>query len=233
MNDKITCRGYTPSDKKEFSESKLIILKKAQSEIRWLLDKEYSIKSITEFVGNHYLLSKRQRLALMRSTSSTTSIDARKIREAFYCKEKTVNIDGFNLIITLEIALSNSTLIKCMDGTIRDLAGLRGTYRLIDKTDRAIILIGEKLKAMNVASAVFYLDEPVSNSGGLKAKVLELLDNFNFDVSVELVKNADSILKNKAYIITTDAIILNDCISWINLANDIVNDYGFKYIDLS
>lgn len=40
---------------------------------------------------------------------------------------RTVYIDGFNTIITLEIALCQSLLLQCMDGTIRDLAGLRGT----------------------------------------------------------------------------------------------------------
>lgn len=44
-----------------------------------------------------------------------------------------VYIDCFNTVISLEIAFSDSTLLLCMDGTIRDLAGLRGTYRLIDK----------------------------------------------------------------------------------------------------
>ena len=54
-----------------------------------------------------------------------------------------------------------------MDGNIRDLAGLRGTYKLIDKTDRAIDLIGQELEKLKVSKAVFYLDKPVSNSGRL------------------------------------------------------------------
>ena len=72
---------------------------------------------------------------------------------------------GFNTIITLEVALSGSLLLKSMDGTIRDLAALRGTYRLIDKTDSAIMLIGRVLEKMGVNKAIFYLDAPVSNSG--------------------------------------------------------------------
>ncbi len=37
-----------------------------------------------------------------------------------------------------------------MDGTIRDLAGLRGTYKLIDKTEIAIMMIGETLKKYKI-----------------------------------------------------------------------------------
>lgn len=33
-----------------------------------------------------------------------------------------------------------------MDGTIRDLAALKGTYCLIDKTKTAIVLIGKMLE---------------------------------------------------------------------------------------
>lgn len=49
-------------------------------------------------------------------------------------------------MITLEVALSDSLLLKCMDGTIRDLVALRGTYRLIDKTKTAIMLVGKMLE---------------------------------------------------------------------------------------
>ena len=44
-----------------------------------------------------------------------------------------------------------------MDGTIRDLAGLRGTYKLIDKTDRAINLIGEYLQKLKLRKLCFIL----------------------------------------------------------------------------
>ena len=39
-------------------------------------------------------------------------------------KGQTIHIDGFNVIIGLEIAFSDPMLFKCMDGTVRDLAGL-------------------------------------------------------------------------------------------------------------
>ena len=224
MNDKNTRRGYVDTDECEFSDQSLVILKKAQEEIHWLIDRGFPIKNTVTFIGNHYMLSDRQRLALTRATSSTVSIIERKKKEVSTCVNQTVNIDGFNLIITLEVALSGSTLIKCMDGTIRDLAGLRGTYRLIDKTDTAIRLIGEKLGSMNVTGAVFYLDAPVSNTGRLKTKIFELLNGYSYDITVELISNVDSILKNKAFVVSSDAIILNECVSWINMAADIINE---------
>ena len=38
------------------------------------------------------------------------------------------------MIITLEVMLSDSILFDGMDGTIRDLAAVRGTYRIIPET---------------------------------------------------------------------------------------------------
>jgi len=229
-------RGYVPTDAKEFSDEKLELIKRAQSDIFMLIERGYPIKSASTFVGNHYLLSERQRLAIVRSTSTSEYIKKRKSKQLKNDFEgKIVYIDGLNLIITLEVALSESTVLKCMDGTIRDLAGLRGTYKLIDKTDIAINLIGEKLEEMKISEVNFYLDSPVSNTGKLKARILELLAKYSYEVKAELVNNADVILETKSYIITSDAIILNKCESWINLAYDIVSEKisTLKYIDLS
>ncbi|MBC2459992.1 MULTISPECIES: DUF434 domain-containing protein [Clostridium] len=219
----IVKRGFVPSDEIEFNEENLTLLKKAQKDIYYLINQGYSIDKSVEFVGNHFLFSARQRLALKRSTSSYKDIISRQKRKILDTYENsTLHIDGLNIIITLEVALSNSTLIKCMDGTLRDLAGLRGTYKLIDKTDTAIDLIGKRLDKMKIRKAIFYLDSPVSNTGRLKSRLLELLYKYNFDIEVILIPNADVILNKLDHVVTSDGIILNTCESWINLAYEIV-----------
>ena len=122
-----------------------------------------------------------------------------------------------------------------MDGTIRDLAALRGTYRLIDKTDEAIVLIGRMLEKHKTAKAVFYLDAPVSNSGRLKQRIADLLKEFSFEVQVEVIHNVDTVLEKLDHVITSDAIILNKCISWINLNRRIMEEFigEYPYIDFS
>jgi hypothetical protein len=222
--NQVVSRGFVPTDEKDFNTDNLIILLKAQSDILYLLDRGYPIKSASTFVGNHFLLSERQRLALLRATSTTEIIKKRKAKKVCSSNvtNQTINIDGLNLIITLEVALSGTTLIGCMDGTIRDLAGLRGTYRLIDKTDEAIRLIGKKLDEMQIKEVVFYLDSPVSNTGRLKQRILDLLSEYSYTVKVDLVPNADIVLVQKEYVISSDSIILNECISWINLAYEII-----------
>ena len=162
-------RGYVPEDEKQFSGTQLEKLKKAAAEVQFLLDQGYEVKPVTTFVGNHYLFSERQRLALARSVSAKEWIVKRGSRELLQKENrdipKTVHIDGFNTIITLETALSGSPVFCCGDGTIRDLAGLRGTYRIIEHTEKAVDLLLKQLEHLTIENAVFYLDAPVSNSG--------------------------------------------------------------------
>lgn len=222
MNTEVR-RGFVPEDAVQFNQRNVLILRKAQDELFYLIERGYPIKSASTFIGNHYVLSERQRLAIVRATSDSMSLKLRKEKlNSDDLKNCTVNIDGLNLIITLEVALSGSVILKCMDETYRDLAGLRGTYRLIDKTDEAIRLIGLELSKQNIKKAVFYLDSPVSNTGRLKLRILELLNGMDYDIEVILTTNADVILEKQENVITSDSIILNKCISWINLLESLI-----------
>ncbi|MDU1277426.1 MAG: DUF5616 domain-containing protein [Clostridium sp.] len=162
---------------------------------------------------------------MVRGISRYDDVIKRKSKEITNLSNiEEVHIDGFNTIITLEVALSNSLIIKSMDETIRDLAGLRGTYSVIEKTEVAIKLIGEFLLEHKIKKAIFYLDKPVSNSGRLKMKILEILEGLEFQIEVWNIDNVDSVLKSKENVVSSDAIILDNCISWINLNMHIIKD---------
>lgn len=212
-------RGYSPEDERDFANLALQTMKRSAEELYFLLNRAYPIKSASTFIGNHYLLSKRQRIALTRIVSSEKDIAERKTKQKHLgtLAGETVNIDGFNQIITLEVAQSGSPIFRCMDGTYRDLAGLRGTYTLIDKTDNAIRLIISALKKLSIQRAVFWLDAPVSNSGRLKARIAEIAKNEQFEIEIEIINNVDEVLYDCVNVISSDSIILNRCLSWLNL----------------
>lgn len=224
---RISKRGFDLNDKRWFCETELFKLKKAHEDIKWLLDRDYKLEPIINFVGGRYQFSVRQRDALKRGTCSTKNELLRKSKEINSNEliDKTLNIDGFNLIITLEVALSSGTLIVGNDGLIRDLAGLRGTYKLIDKTDIAINYIFKFLELNKIKSINIYLDSPVSNSANLKIKILEHSNKFNVKTNVELVNNADIVLEKLDYVVTSDATILDKCNSFVNLSKNIIYDY--------
>lgn len=75
---RISNRGYVPSDLKEFSGAALLQLQSASKDLYYLLNKHYKIKGASTFIGNHYMFSERQRLAMVRTVSSYADLEVRK-----------------------------------------------------------------------------------------------------------------------------------------------------------
>ncbi len=213
-------RGYLPEDEQFFSPEAVEKLKTASGHVFYLINEGYGLKQAAAFVGNHFLLSDRQRLAVMRSLASREQLHAREKKriELNNLSGKAIWIDGFNIVITLEVMACDSILFRGMDGCIRDLASLRGTYRLIPETRTAIQRMTELLQAANSGTIHVLLDRPVSNSGRLKTLIAEVGEDTNCDLDIQVTDDVDRILYQKENVITTDSIILDRCESWINLA---------------
>lgn len=213
-------RGYVPEDERNFSPSAMKVLRTASGHVEYLINEGYDLKQATTFVGNHFLLSERQRLAVMRSLATAEQLAMRKAKllTAAEAAGRDVWIDGFNTVITLEVLKCDSILFSCMDGTVRDLASLRGTYRIIPETEDAVRLLFDSLEEMEIRSATVLLDQPVSNSGRLKALFAGLAADYPFDLDIQIQKDVDRELYEKENVISSDSIILDRCLSWINLA---------------
>ncbi len=223
-------RGYVPKDEKEFSPAAVETLRVASRHICYLINEGYDLRQASTFVGNHYSLSERQRLALARSVATDEQLRLRKGKVKAEVAGEEVWIDGFNTIITLEVMLSDSLLFDCMDGTIRDLAALRGTYRIIDETRGAAGMLFDALEELNAGTVHILLDEPVSNSGRLKVLLADMGEGRRFCLDIQILKEVDKALWQKANVITSDSIILDHCLSWVNLMKRCAGKYGAKTI---
>lgn len=217
-------RGFVPEDVRNFSPEAIALMRTASRHICYLINEGYDLKQASTFVGNHYMLSERQRLALMRSAATDEQLAARREKEVRLggLAGREVWIDGFNTIITLEVILSDSIFFQCMDGTVRDLAALRGTYRLIPETDKAVHVLLGLLEEAKADTVRILLDEPVSNSGRLKAKIADIAETFPFDVDIRIQKDVDRELYDKELVVTSDSIILDHCRSWVNLTGEYI-----------
>ena len=221
-------RGCVPEDECNFSPAAIEKMKTASRHICWLLNEGYDLKQASTFVGNHFILSERQRLAIVRSVAADSQLKIRKAKEKPRLDNADVWIDGFNTIITLEVMFSDSILFECMDGTIRDLAALRGTYRIIPETENAVHALFNALEVQNVKSVHILLDAPVSNSGRLKTLAAGIGEEYSFDLDIQILKAVDSTLWDKDNVITTDSIILDRCAGWFNLLKICVEKRGAK-----
>lgn len=212
-------RGYVPDDDRNFSPEAILAMRTASKHICYLINEGYDLKSASTFVGNHFLLSERQRLAIVRSVATEEELQERnkKCRDITDMAGQTVCIDGFNEIITLEVMFSHSPLFLGTDGCIRDLAALRGTYRIIPETDMAIRLMLKVISNAGVRKAVILLDEPVSNSGRLKARIADIReeggDLYPLELDIQILRDVDKELYRKDFVITSDSVILDNCSS--------------------
>ena len=218
-------RGYCKEDAQQFAGESLRTLSLCAEDLVYLLNRGYPFKSALTFTANHYLLSERQRSAMMRMCASDAMRILRKEKQLSVLEEGcTVHIDAFNAVILMETALSGSMILRGMDGCCRDLSGLAGTYAVIQNTDPAIEHIVHGLQKHNVGKAVFWIDAPVSNSGRLKTHIAEICEKEGLDIFIEMVHDADRELIRQDHVISGDSVIIQECISWYNLYEELIAD---------
>jgi len=231
-------RGAHPADRKLFADDQLSALRIAVAELSWLLTRDYSMKAALKLVGDRHALTERQRLAVSRAACSDQSKEHRAATilpvEAVAGEE--LIIDGFNLIITIEAALSGGVLIYCRDGCIRDLSSVHGSYRSVNETDQAISLIGKTLEDLRPKSVAWLLDRPISNSGRLAKRISDLATGNGWNWTVEVFFNPDAeIITSGRVVISSDSHILDKTDHWINLNRYLLDERLKKFwlIDLS
>lgn len=217
-------RGPHPDDPRLFSGASLPMLRRAAEEVSWLLGRGYSPETAIAAAGNHHQLALRQRVAVSRSCSSDDARDRRieRCKASSQAAGQALHVDGFNLVIALEVALAGGVLVRGREHALRDLAGLRGTYHVTEETRPALELVGARLADMPPASVRFLLDRRVSNSGRLKALIESIAAAWPSAVSVELVPDPDPILAKLDWVVTADAMILDRCGRWVNLASEVI-----------
>jgi hypothetical protein len=226
--DKRRHRGAHPEDALLFDESWRAALRVATRELSWLLSRGYQPKSALKLVGDRHSLRERQRLAVARAACSDEG-RARRLKscvEDETVKGASLVVDGFNLVITLEAALSGGVLVRGRDGCVRDLSSVHGSYRAVEETERAVLLAGEVLASLGPASVLWLFDRPVSNSGRLAARVREMAAarGWPWDVGVDF--NPDRrIVESNLVAVTSDSNVLDGVTRWLNLSRLAVERY--------
>jgi hypothetical protein len=231
-------RGAHPEDRKLFADDQLPALRTAVRELSWLLSRDYSIKGALKLVGDRHALTDRQRLAVSRAACADQSKEHRAMTilpvEAVAGEE--LIFDVFNLIITIDAALSGGLLILCLECCIRDLSSVHGSYRSVNETDQAINLSGAALEGLRPQSVAWLLDRPISNSGRLAKRIRDLATENGWNWTVEVLFNPDAeIITSGRVVISSDSHVLDKTDRWINLNRHLLDEGLKKFwlIDLS
>lgn len=238
MPDKRTHRGPHPADAKLFAEAVIADLRSAIADFSLLLTKGYADKSSLKLVGDKFSLTERQRTAIMRSACSDQQLISRRSREVKVTAlgGQPIAIDGYNILITIEAAMSGACVFKGRDGCFRDLASIHGTYRKVAETIPAVQLIGQFLKEHNAGDCLWLLDSPVSNSGRLKTLIGELAqkNGWNWEIRLSISPDAE-LIKTDLTAASSDSVVLDACKRWCNLARAIIEEKvpETRLVDLS
>lgn len=225
MPDTRTHRGPDPHDPADFGPDALQALRGGVADLSWLLGRGYPPVAALKLVGDHGLLTARQRMAVLRSACPEGSLATRVCRrvEPEELDGSWLDIDGFNVLTTVEAALGGAVVLIGRDGSLRDVAGVHGTYRRVEETEPAVRIVGEVLAGLGVAGATWHLDRPVSNSGRLRAMLLAVAAERGWDWRVELEMNPDPILiASPGVVASADSVILDRCARWVSLPRLVV-----------
>ncbi|MFO0913816.1 MAG: DUF434 domain-containing protein [Pirellulales bacterium] len=226
MPDDRQHRGPQTDDLRLFAGDQVPALRQATSDLCWLLTRGYAIDSSLKLVGDRYRLVARQRLAVLRSAAGERAVAGRASRlvRPGDLAGTTLWIDGFNVITSVEAALSGGVILGARDGTYRDLASVHGTYRKVTETMPALGAIGRWLSRHELAECVWWLDAPVSNSGRLKELILSTAGDHGWSWRAEVVPNPDAVLSaSDAVVASADSQILDRARRWCNLARNVID----------
>jgi len=200
-------------------------LQKASEDFRYLLNRAYPRKAALELVGNRYQLTSDQRHLLHRgvfSDGDSTSRRKKKIPPT-QIRGYDLVIDGYNVLITIEAALSGRALVSGDDGFVRDISGLSGNFRKTGKTEKALQLILDVLKRVKPHQTLFLFDAPISKSGELAQEVRDRLLRENLAGDAMAVRVPEKIMIGFPGIIaTSDTAIIDRSTKVVDLAGHII-----------
>ncbi len=225
MPDSRRHRGPHPKDAECFCEEAAPKLRNAVAELSWMLSRGYSKRTAMKLVGDRHALRDRQRKAVQRCAASDQScLERRRIEvEEESLDGEALLLDGYNVLLTVEAALSGGVILVGRDGSLRDIAAMSLHYRRVEATRSALQLIADFCLERGCSEVIWHLDRPISNSGRLKATMEDLAASNHWPWRVELVRDPDRTLASSSHIVSTsDSGILEHCRRWFNLTRHVI-----------
>jgi len=206
-------------------------LLEAYRDFKYLLNRGYRKKVALNFVANHYKLTLKQRHLLARCVFSDFEVAERKKKlvESSFLKNRTLGVDGFNVLITFE-SLIEGKAILCEDGLLRDLKYQRG-YRMSEKTGSLIETIVSFLSTLELREVIFLYDMAVSRSGEIARLTMELIKKYRVRGTALTAKSPDYRLRDFEVVCTSDIGIISKASYVFDLPGALGKSMGLKPLD--
>jgi hypothetical protein len=200
----------------------------AALDLRYLLKRGYTRESSLRFIVDRYLLSKKDRMILFRSVYSNEKVNLRIEKKARpnAIENQVLRVDGYNVLITVETGIERGFLVRGDDLFLRDVAGRHKGYSTGSVTDSALIVIIDALANLKPQRVTMLFDRPISQSGDLATKCMQLMASKGILGVCETSQHVDrELLVEQGVICSSDSVILDAAQTIFDLA-----DYSLQKI---
>jgi len=176
----------------------------AIEDYRYLKNQRYPDKAALKLVSDHHRLGTTLRNSLFRGVFADSDCRRRRSRITQDIEGRTLGVDWYNVLITVESYLKGYPIFVCDDGLLRDSSAVHGSYKRGKISERGITEILAAIASKNPRRIELYLDSPISRSGQMAEDLrsrLALRPALPFRVS--LFPSADYPLKSFEGIVAT------------------------------
>lgn len=212
-------RGAHPEDDEQFAPAQVPALRAAVCDLPWLRARGYGDPSSLKMVGNRYRLTRRQRNAVARAACTTGQRAHRVVRRRAPTSLAGcwIEIDAFNVLISVKGMLGGSYLFLGRDRAYRDVDPIRGTYRVVEETAPAIKGIRATMKCIGVKSLTWWLDAYVSNVGRLKTRLADARPS-SLGWEIRVRESVDEkLVQFESAVATSDSALLDQIEAWCSV----------------
>lgn len=215
-------RGPHPEDEDLFCPEQIPTLRAAVHDLSWLRTRGYGDAGALKLVGDRYKLRRRQRNAVARSACSDEERDQRiDCRHPLADLEGAwIDVDGFNVLISMEGALGGAYLFVGRDGAVRDVAAVQKTYRVVEETVPAIRVLRRCAVEHSISGIHWMLDAQVSNVGRIK-EILGEAAPASMGWEIDVQNDVDAVLQESTRpVATSDSEILDAVNMWCSIERE-------------
>jgi hypothetical protein len=187
--------------------------RQAIEDYRYLKNRRYSDRAALKLVGDRWRLGTLQRNCLFRAVFAEEDCRLRrgKLVEPAAVRGRSLGVDWYNVLITVESYLKGFPVFLADDGLLRDSSGVHGSYRAGKVTEPAVAAILGWLQRIGLKGLELHLDAPISFSGAMAEELRDrIAARLAIPFTVNLSPSADYPLKSfDGVVATSDSSIID------------------------
>lgn len=178
----------------------------------YLINRNYPVPGTLKLVGDRYRLTRDQRTVLYRGISSAEKSSSRKSRLVREIENKTLAIDGYNVLFSLlNYRLGRFTFIST-DDVLRDAGSFHGRLKDEEMFTECINILASHISTLHPLQVDIFLDSPVSHSERHARVITGMFRQSGVAVNCHVIRSADYGLKHLPFevVATSDSVIIEN-----------------------